>query len=170
MPYEMLLGGVRAGKSALAERLASGIGAPVVVVATAEAGDTEMVVRIARHRDSRPTAWGVVEEPIRLAVAVGTVDPQATIILDCLTLWVSNALTAGDVDIVGEAVAIVTALAGRPGWAVVVSNEVGSGIVPANALARRYVEELGRVNAVFASSAHRSRLVVAGKTLELTDP
>lgn len=170
MPYELLLGGVRAGKSALAERVAAGTGAPVVVVATAEPGDDEMTVRIARHRASRPAGWDVVEEPVALASAVAALDPGATIVLDCLTLWVSNVLAAGGAAIGREATAVATALAGRPGWGVVVSNEVGSGIVPDNTLARRYGEELGRTNMIFAAAARHTRLVVAGKILELIDP
>jgi len=171
MPYELLLGGVRAGKSRLAERIAAASGATVAVVATATAGDAEMAARIAAHRRSRPPAWSVVEEPVDLVGAVASLDPAATVVVDCLTLWVSNLLdgpAGGDVD--GEAARAADLLANRPGWGVVVSNEVGSGIVPATPLARRYGDVLGRVNALFADGARRARLVVAGKTLDLLDP
>lgn len=169
MPYELLLGGVRAGKSRLAETIAAGRGAPVVVVATAEAGDEEMAARIARHRRTRPSAWTVIEEPRDLAGALAGTDSEATVVVDCLTLWVANLLDDG-VDIGAEAERVAELLDRREGWGVVVSNEVGSGIIPASPLARRYGEELGRVNAVVAAAARRARLVVAGRTVELAGP
>jgi adenosylcobinamide kinase/adenosylcobinamide-phosphate guanylyltransferase len=171
MPYTFLVGGARSGKSSIAVRLVSAFDGPVVVVATAEARDDEMAERIRAHRASRPDGWRTVEAPIELLGAVEGAGEDACVILDCLTLWVSNAIEAGasgeDVD--AEARKVTSILAGRPASSVVVSNEVGLGIVPANALARTYRDVLGRVNASFAAEASRSLFVVAGRGLPLEE-
>ena len=171
MPYTFLVGGARSGKSTLAVRLASAFDGPVVVVATAEARDDDMAERIRAHQAARPAAWEVVEATLGLVGAVDGVREDASVILDCLTLWVSNALEDGaaDEDIEGEARKVASALASRTASSMVVSNEVGLGIVPANALARRYRDVLGRVNASFAAEAARSFLVVAGRGLPLEE-
>jgi adenosylcobinamide kinase / adenosylcobinamide-phosphate guanylyltransferase len=171
MGLTVLLGGARSGKSELASRLASAAARAVIVVVTAEALDEEMTERIRRHRATRPAAWTTVEAPIELASAVGDVSPEAFVVLDCLSLWVSNAMEAGldDDRIVEQASEIATALAKRDVPAVVVSNEVGLGIVPVNALARRYRDTLGRVNATFVAEADRAYILVAGKALPLED-
>jgi adenosylcobinamide kinase / adenosylcobinamide-phosphate guanylyltransferase len=169
MPYTFLVGGARSGKSTLAVRLASAFDGPVVVVATAEARDDDMAERIRAHRASRPADWEVVVAPLGLLGAIEGVREDANVVLDCLTLWVSNALENGaaDDDVEGEARKIASALASRTPPSVVVSNEVGLGIVPANALARRYRDVLGRVNASLAAEAGRSFFVVAGRGLPL---
>ncbi|HEY2965526.1 MAG TPA: bifunctional adenosylcobinamide kinase/adenosylcobinamide-phosphate guanylyltransferase [Actinomycetota bacterium] len=171
MPYTFLIGGARSGKSSLAVRLASAVDGPVVVVATAEARDDDMAERIRAHRASRPDGWETVEAPIGLLDAVDGAGEDACVVLDCLTLWVSNAIEAGasgeEVD--AEARTVTSILAGRPAPSVVVSNEVGLGIVPANALARTYRDVLGRVNASFAAEASRSLFVVAGRGLPLQE-
>lgn len=171
MGLTVLLGGARSGKSALVTSLASGSDRPVVVVVTAEARDDEMAERIRRHRDARPAAWTTLEVPVELASAIGAVEPEAFLALDCLSLWVSNAMEAGlsDDGIVQDAHDIATALATRVAPAVVVSNEVGLGIVPVNELARRYRDTLGRVNATFVAEADRAYFVVAGRALALED-
>jgi len=171
MGLTVLLGGARSGKSELASRLASAADVPVVVLVTAEARDEEMTERIRRHRDARPSAWTTVEAPIELAAAVGDLAPDACVGLDCLSLWVSNAMEAGFLDdrIADEASEIATALAKREASAVVVTNEVGLGIVPVNALARRYRDTLGRVNVTFVGEAGRAYFVVGGKALALED-
>jgi adenosylcobinamide kinase / adenosylcobinamide-phosphate guanylyltransferase len=171
MPYTFLIGGARSGKSSLAVRLASAVGGQVVVVATAEARDDDMAERIRAHRASRPEGWRIVEAPIELIDAVDGVGEDACVVLDCLTLWVSNAIEAGasEEQIDAEARTLASILAGRPPSSVVVSNEVGIGIVPANALARTYRDVLGRVNASFAAEASRSLFVVAGRGLPLED-
>jgi adenosylcobinamide kinase/adenosylcobinamide-phosphate guanylyltransferase len=112
-----------------------------------------------------------VEAPVELAAAVEDLASDAFVALDCLSLWVSNAMEAGvdDDRIVGEAREIATSLAKRDAPAVVVTNEVGLGIVPVNVLARRYRDTLGRVNATFVSEADRAFFVVAGKALALGD-
>jgi adenosyl cobinamide kinase/adenosyl cobinamide phosphate guanylyltransferase len=171
MPYTFLLGGARSGKSSLAVRLAAAVGAPVVVVATAEGRDDEMAARIRAHRASRPVEWEVVEAPLGLLEATKGIREGACVILDCLTLWVSNALEAGTSEdgIDGEAREVASVLARRSGPSVVVSNEVGLGIVPANELARTYRDVLGRVNASFAEQASRSYFVVTGRGLPLEE-
>ena len=171
MGLTVLLGGARSGKSELSSKLAGAANLPVVMVVTAEARDEEMTERIRRHRESRPAAWITVEAPVEVAKAVGELAPNAFVVLDCLSLWVSNAIEAklGDDRILDEAREIASALAKREVPAVVVSNEVGLGIVPMNALARRYRDTLGRVNATFVDAAERAYFVVAGKALALED-
>lgn len=171
MGLTVLLGGARSGKSELSSKVASSTDMPVVVVVTAQARDEEMAERIRRHRESRPVGWTTVEEPIELATAVRDLAPDAFAVLDCLSLWVSNALEAGlgDEQIVDEAREIASALAKRAAPAVVVSNEVGLGIVPMNALARRYRDTLGRVNTAFVGEAERAYFVVAGRAIALED-
>src|SRR6266540_595756 len=171
MPYTFLIGGARSGKSSLAVRLSSAFDGPVVFVATAESRDDDMAERIRAHRASRPDGWETVEAPIGLLDAVDGAGEDACVVLDCLTLWVSNAIEAGasGEQIDAEARTVTSILAGRPASSVVVSNEVGLGIVPANALARTYGDVLGRVNASFAARASRSLFVVAGRGLTLEE-
>jgi adenosyl cobinamide kinase/adenosyl cobinamide phosphate guanylyltransferase len=171
MALTLLLGGARGGKSALAARMASTSGRPVVVVATAEARDEEMAERIRRHREDRPADWTTLEVPLDPSVAIEGIDGGDCVILDCLSLWVSNAMETGASDeaIVEQARAIAGALAARRGPSVVVSNEVGFGIVPVNDLARRYRDVLGRVNTAFAAAADAAYLVVAGRALPLEE-
>jgi adenosyl cobinamide kinase/adenosyl cobinamide phosphate guanylyltransferase len=170
MAYTLLLGGARSGKSSLAVRLADEASAPVVVLATAEARDEEMAERIAVHRAARPGSWDVVEAPLDVGEAVAGIREDACVVLDCLTLWVANALEAGwrDEEVERAAAAVATIAAGREQPTVVVTNEVGLGLVPENALGRAYRDLLGRVNAVFAAEAEQAYLMVAGRTLELT--
>jgi adenosylcobinamide kinase / adenosylcobinamide-phosphate guanylyltransferase len=169
MPYTFMVGGARSGKSTLAVRLASAFDGPVLVIATAEVRDDDMAERIRAHRAARPAEWQVVEAPLGLLGAIEGVREDASVVLDCLTLWVSNVLEDGaaDEDIEGESRKVASALASRTAPSVVVSNEVGLGIVPANALARRYRDVLGRVNASFAAEAARSFFVVAGRGMPL---
>jgi adenosylcobinamide kinase / adenosylcobinamide-phosphate guanylyltransferase len=168
MPLTVLIGGARSGKSALALQLVADAD-EVVFVATAEARDEEMAERIERHRRDRPSEWRVVEEPIALRGAVEAAPPAAGVIVECLSLWVSNLLEAGwadeAVEAEGEKAARVAA--NRPGATVVVTNEVGLGIVPETPLGRRYRDLLGRVNATFAAAADEAHFVVAGRTLPL---
>jgi adenosyl cobinamide kinase/adenosyl cobinamide phosphate guanylyltransferase len=172
MPYRLLLGGARSGKSDLAVRSAASSGRPVVVVVTAEARDDEMAERIQRHRAVRPAGWTTLEVPVALDAGVADIDPQAFVVLDCLTIWVSNAIETGadDERIAEEARAVAARLRAREGPGAVVTNEVGLGIVPVNEVARRYRDLLGRVNTMFAEGAEESYLLVAGKALPLTEP
>ena len=174
-----LTGGARSGKSSLAVRRAGRTGAPVVLVATGRAddGDAEMADRIARHRAERPPDWRTVEAPTGLVAALRdlALDPAPdscpTVIVDCLSLWVSNLMARGD----DEASTLEQAHdlgrwgAAYPGTVLVVTNEVGSGIVPVHPVARDYRDRLGRVNATVARYADLAQLVVAGRTLTL-DP
>jgi adenosyl cobinamide kinase/adenosyl cobinamide phosphate guanylyltransferase len=162
----VLLGGARAGKSALALELARDQRAPVVYVATAEAGDDEMAARIAQHRTERPESWRTVEEPVALRSAFGSIDPEACVVVDCLTLWVANLLARGD-DVLPEAQAVAELAAGRRGPTIVVSNEVGLGIVPTSPVAREYRDLLGAVNAAFVRKAKDAAFVVAGRAIPL---
>ena len=173
MLMTVLLGGAASGKSRTAAALAAGSGRPVTVLATAEALDEEMAERIARHRAERPAAWTVIEEPIALAAAIEGTAIDDTLIVDCLTLWVSNMLADGatsDDDVLAAAAAAAKACAARGAPTIVVSNEVGAGIVPMQQLARRYRDLLGRVNAAFAGAAGTVALMVAGRAVTLSDP
>ena len=172
MALTVLLGGARSGKSALAQRLAGRWGGPVAVVATGQARDAEMAGRIARHRAARPAGWETVEEPLELAAALAACGRDTLVVVDCLTLWVSNLLGQGltDAEVGARAGAAAATAAGRTAPTVAVSNEVGSGIVPADPLARRYRDLLGQVNAAWAAAADRALLLVAGRALPLTDP
>jgi adenosyl cobinamide kinase/adenosyl cobinamide phosphate guanylyltransferase len=167
MSFVLVLGGARSGKSAMAERLAVESRDPVIFIATGEARDEEMEARIRRHRDDRPHTWQTVEAPVDLLAAIASSARGDFLVVDCLTLWVSNLLEKemdpGDINVVAAAVA--KELSRRRG--VVVSNEVGLGIVPANELARVFRDTLGSVNALFAVAAERAVLMVAGRVLEL---
>ena len=167
MGYVLILGGARSGKSALADRMGRAAEMPVTFIATAAAGDAEMVFRIERHRASRPSDWMTLEAPLDLLAAVRATGPASFLIVDCLTLWVSNLMEAGHGadEIQRAADALAEELRTRHG--VVVSNEVGLGIVPANGLARSFRDVLGAVNAKFAAHAERSLFMVAGRALDL---
>lgn len=171
MPYAFLTGGARSGKSTAAERRAASATAAVTVIATAERGDAEMTARIERHRAGRPAGWTTIEEPVRLVDAVASTPTDAFVVVDCLTLWLANVLgSASDARILADARELATALADRTGDAVVVSNEVGDGIVPADATTRRYRDLLGLINGEMAARASESYLVVAGRFLRLEEP
>jgi adenosyl cobinamide kinase/adenosyl cobinamide phosphate guanylyltransferase len=169
MALTLLLGGARSGKSARAVETASSWTGPVVFVATGTATDEEMAARIDRHRSERPAAWTTVEEPLDLLGALRAAEAEACLVVDCLSLWVANLLEAGweDAAVEEEAAAAARAAASREARTVVVTNEVGLGIVPETALGRRYRDVLGRVNAIFAEAAEEPVLVVAGRQLRL---
>jgi adenosylcobinamide kinase/adenosylcobinamide-phosphate guanylyltransferase len=165
----LLLGGARSGKSSLALEIVGRSGLPVTFIATAQPSDDEFASRIERHRTERPAEWHTIEEPIDLESALGQVPDGAAAVVDCLTLWVANLFDHGldDEVIVERAAGIASAARRRRDPVVIVSNEVGSGIVPADALSRRYRDALGRVNATVASGANQAFLVVAGRMLAL---
>ena len=172
MPLTLLLGGARSGKSALAARLAGRWDGPVTVVVTGEARDAEMAERIHRHRAGRPGHWGTVEAPREVGAALAGAPAATFVVLDCLTLWVSNLLEQGlddrRVEELGRSAAATAAARAAP--TVAVSNEVGAGIVPADALSRRYRDLLGQVNAVWADAADQALLLVGGRAVPLLDP
>ena len=160
-------GGARSGKSRFAEELASREGGQVTYLVTAQAFDAEMTERIGRHRADRPERWHTLEEPLELAAVLAGL--ERTVLLDCLSLWVSNLMLRGDSDelILRAADAVIDAQAGRGGVLIAVSNEVGSGIVPDNALARRYRDTLGWVNQRFAAASDEAWLLVSGLPVRL---
>jgi len=159
----LVLGGARSGKSALAVKLASEWEGPVTFVATGEAGDDEMAERIRRHREERPRDWTTLEEPVELASALESAPADAAVVVDCLSLWVANVF---DDDVEARNERAVAAAKNRA-RTIVVSNEVGLGVVPVSELGRRYRDVLGRVNAQWAAAADEALFVVAGKMLRL---
>jgi len=165
----LILGGARSGKSALAERLADESGQSVVYIATAQAHDAEMAARIAHHRDRRPAHWQSVEEPLALAQTLRAyAGPDRCVLVDCLTLWLSNLL--GDVDdkrLGQECEALLEVLPTLPGELLFVSNEVGLGVVPMGELTRRFVDEAGRLHQAMAARCERVLFVAAGLPLLL---
>jgi adenosylcobinamide kinase/adenosylcobinamide-phosphate guanylyltransferase len=165
----LILGGVRSGKSRLAERLALESGRPVTYIATATAGDAEMASRIAAHRVRRPADWTVIETPLTLAASVQEhARGGGCLIVDCLTLWLTNLLLAGDDGALArEQQALLDALDDLPGDLVMVGNETGMGIVPLGELTRRYCDAAGRLHQDVAARCDRVLLTVAGLPLAL---
>lgn len=166
----VLLGGARSGKSSLAERVAAASGEAVTYVATCPRidGDDELEDRIAKHRSDRPAAWSTVEEERDIVGVIDRVRDE-TMVLDCLTTWVSNLQFDGsdEHDILRMSEAAVDAVRRRKGHTIVISNEVGLGIVPVDPSVRRYRDLLGRVNQQWVSAADRALLLVAGRALPL---
>lgn len=168
MGLTLLTGGARSGKSTLALRLAERTNASVVFVATAPS-DVGMEERIARHRAERPQAWATVEEPVELGAAVERRPDGETMIVDCLTLWVSNLMAAGhdDASIEARAADVARFWGSRSGRTIVVTNEVGAGVHPPTSLGVRFQDLLGRVNAIVGGHAQQAFLCVAGRALAL---
>jgi adenosylcobinamide kinase/adenosylcobinamide-phosphate guanylyltransferase len=165
--HVLVLGGQRSGKSRFAENLVAASSLERIYLATATAGDREMSERIARHRSRRDSGWRTIEEPLDIAARVASEAKAASAVLvECLTLWLSN-LMAADRDVETAMMALLGALSAASGPVVLVSNEVGSGIVPENALARRYADALGVLNQRVAAAVDRVFLVVAGRPLLL---
>lgn len=160
----LILGGVRSGKSRLAERLAGASGLPVTYIATAAAGDDEMRARIAAHRARRPAAWCLVEEPRALVEALRShAAPDRCLLVDCLTLWLTNLLMAEDPSsLEHERAALLDMLPSLPGQLILVSNETNMGIMPLGALTRRYCDEAGGLHQALAQICERVILTVAG--------
>jgi adenosylcobinamide kinase/adenosylcobinamide-phosphate guanylyltransferase len=156
----LVLGGARSGKSRYAESLIASLPPPWTYVATAQAGDAEMADRIAAHRSRRGSDWRVIETPHSVAAALQR-RGAAPVLVDCLTLWLSNLMLA-EIDIDAETVHLERALAAAPAPVVLVANEVGFGIVPDNALGRRFRDAQGILNQRIAALADRVVLVVAG--------
>lgn len=161
----LVLGGARSGKSSHAEALVREHPPPWFYVATAQALDDEMRERIDLHRQRRGRGWETVEAPLRLAEAVADAG-QRPLLVDCLTLWLSNHLLAGS-DLEAEAGRLEAALGRRRGPIVLVANEVGLGIVPDNALARRFRDAAGRLNQRLAAVADEVVLMVAGLPMKV---
>ena len=167
----LLTGGARSGKSSLAVRMAQASAHPVAFIATAEARDDEMAERILLHRAERPSGWPTIEAPLEILPALAYADADAFVVLDCLALFVSNALEAtwSERELVMHVVEFALTLRERDAGGVIVTNEVGLGLVPMNELARSYRDALGRVNAALAEHVGCVLLVVAGRVLELKE-
>jgi adenosylcobinamide kinase/adenosylcobinamide-phosphate guanylyltransferase len=166
-PVTLVLGGARSGKSSYAEQLAEGGPGACVYLATATAGDAEMAARIARHQQRRGARWRTVEAPLDLASALSaSATAEAVVLVDCLTLWLSNILFE-ELDVENECEKLIETLPGLAGPVILVSNEVGLGIVPDNALARRFRDDAGRLNQAVAAAAQSVVFVAAGLPLVL---
>lgn len=162
----LIIGGARSGKSAHAERLIAETPAPWTYLATAQAFDEEMRERIALHRARRGEGWQTVDAPLELAAALRNARQGAPVLVDCLTLWLTNQMLTGS-DLDGECRNLEKVLAQPRGPWFVVSNEVGMGIVPDNALARRFRDEAGRLNQRVAAIADSVVLMVAGIPMQV---
>jgi adenosylcobinamide kinase/adenosylcobinamide-phosphate guanylyltransferase len=161
---QLILGGARSGKSALAERLATALAQPVVYLATATAQDDEMARRIAQHQQRRPKEWSLVEAPIKLAAALEAhAAPGQTLLVDCLTLWLTNLLLLEEGKYFQpQRDALLDILPDLPGEILMVSNEVGLGIVPMGEISRRFQDESGWLHQQVAEVCDRVILTVAG--------
>ncbi len=166
-PVTLVLGGARSGKSRHAEAMVESQPGPCVYLATAQAGDREMAARIAAHRARRGGRWSTVEEPLDVVEALsGACGPDRAVLVDCLTLWLSNLLGA-ERPVAAECGRLLTALPALAGPVVFVSNEVGQGVVPDNALARAFVDHAGRLHQDLAAAAQRVVFMTAGLPHEL---
>jgi adenosylcobinamide kinase/adenosylcobinamide-phosphate guanylyltransferase len=166
---QLILGGARSGKSRLAEKLATDSGLSVTYIATSQPLDGEMTARVAHHRERRPSEWGLIEEPVELArVLKENASPNHCLLIDCLTLWLTNLLMLEDPNRLNdEREALLHALATLPGEIIFVSNETGLGVVPLGELTRRYVDEAGWLHQALAERCQRVVLTVAGLPLTL---
>jgi adenosylcobinamide kinase/adenosylcobinamide-phosphate guanylyltransferase len=157
----LVLGGARSGKSFFAERLVQAFAPPWIYIATAQAFDDEMRERISIHRERRASGWTTVEAPLTLPQAIRSAPEGAPVLVDCLTLWVTNLILA-ERDAEAAFAALLEALHAAPGPVVLVSSEVGLGIVPDNALSRRFRDLAGALHQQVAAKADRVVLMVAG--------
>ncbi|MFK3791616.1 bifunctional adenosylcobinamide kinase/adenosylcobinamide-phosphate guanylyltransferase [Pseudomonas piscis] len=169
---QLILGGARSGKSRLAEKLANDSALEVTYIATSQPLDGEMNQRIAHHRERRPAHWGLVEEPLELArVLRQAASPERCLLVDCLTLWLTNLLMLEDQQrLSAEREALLQCVAELPGDIIFVSNETGMGVVPLGELTRRYVDEAGWLHQALAERCQRVVLTVAGLPLTLKGP
>jgi len=167
--FTLLLGGARSGKSDLAVKLGESWDGDVILAATAEAGDDDMAQRIARHQDDRPDHWGLIEAPLLGAHEIVDLDPGALVIIDCITLLVSNLLHAdkSETQIDEHASVLSHALVSRSAPTLVITNEVGLGVHPTSELGRQYRDVLGRYNQRLAERAQTALFVAAGRVTPL---
>jgi adenosylcobinamide kinase/adenosylcobinamide-phosphate guanylyltransferase len=166
----LILGGARSGKSSYAQRLAEARGGDVLFVATATPGDDDMAERIARHRAERPAHWRTLEAPRQIAAALQATAPAPLVILDCVTLWVTNLLLAEQASweaAEAELAALLDWHRSQTGDLIIVSNEVGLGIVPGDPLSRTFREWLGWFNQRLAARADHVYLMVAGLAIDV---
>lgn len=160
----LILGGVRSGKSKLAEQLAKQSALPVTYIATATAIDKEMQLRIEQHQVYRPSAWTLIEEPVYLATAIQNhATKENCLIIDCLTLWLTNLLLLNDNDLLNkEKKSLLQQLPFYPGRIIFVGNETNMGIIPMDKLSRRYCDEAGKLHQKLAQICDQVILTVAG--------
>ena len=183
MTRTLIFGGARSGKSAYAEQLAIASGKPVIYLASAQAGDAEMQARIAHHQARRPASWHTIECTIELAQAILQAStPDNLILIDCLTLWLSNLLFSENIEYpeIGkitppknfsiQSAAFLHTLENIPGDLIMVSNEVGMGIIPNGAISRWFVDEAGRLNQAVAAKCEQVSWVAAGLPLHFKQP
>ena len=172
----LVTGGCRSGKSSHAKRMVEGNAGRKVFLATCPEVDAEMAERVRRHREERKRGgWETLEEEIDLAGALAGIDPEASVLVDCLTLWISNVLfragnagaIPGEDELAARAAAVVRTCRGREGLTVFVANEVGLGIAPENPLARRFRDLAGRVNQVVAAGADEAYFMASGLPVRL---
>ncbi|MFM2318901.1 MAG: bifunctional adenosylcobinamide kinase/adenosylcobinamide-phosphate guanylyltransferase [Pseudomonadota bacterium] len=168
----LILGGARSGKSRYAEQLAQQSQKTVIYIATAEAQDPEMQIRITHHQASRPAEWLTLEEPLALATTLETyAQPECLLLVDCLTLWLSNLLSLDQEQRLNhELQALYNVLPRLQGELLLVSNETGLGIVPMGELTRRYVDEAGRMHQYLATQMQRVIFMIAGLPQVLKAP
>lgn len=162
----LITGGARSGKSGLAERMTLELGQPAIYIATAQAHDAEMEARIARHRARRGPEWQTIAAPLALSQALTDSDDQAPRLVDCLTLWLSNLMLA-EQDWQAATEQLIATLARQRAPVVMVTNEVGAGIVPENALARAFRDAAGLVNQHIAHASDELWLAVAGHSIKV---
>lgn len=163
---ELILGGARSGKSSLAQKRAASLtnGSNIIYIATATAGDSEMAARIQHHKQNRPTEWQVVEQPIYLADTITQHDkPNTVILVDCLTLWLTNLLCNANTSLLAQQKnALLSVLLQPQGNIILVSNETGLGVIPADPLSRQFVDEAGWLHQQIAQQANRVTYCIAG--------
>ncbi|QUX93026.1 bifunctional adenosylcobinamide kinase/adenosylcobinamide-phosphate guanylyltransferase [Marinomonas sp. A3A] len=165
----LVLGGVRSGKSAFAQEQIAASGKPVCYVATSQVWDDDMADRVRQHKDNRPSEWQLIEEPLALASVLHSLNsPDQAVIVECFTLWMTNLLCLEDeTRLEEEKQALLNAVEVFEGDLVLVSSEVGLGIMPMNALARRFGDEAGTMNQALAKLTDRVTFVAAGLPLPL---
>jgi adenosylcobinamide kinase/adenosylcobinamide-phosphate guanylyltransferase len=175
MSIELILGGARSGKSRLAEARCldlqrASTKQELIYIATATAGDSEMAARIAMHQRDRDPRWQVVEAPLELVDVLAKLSPDSVVLVDCLTLWLTNWLCENGLEAyLAERMRLLEVLAQSQAHIVLVSNEVGHGIVPMGELSRQFVDESGRLHQAIAAIASRVQFVMAGLPLTLKD-
>ena len=162
----LITGGTRSGKSSFAEKRTLSYGTPVIYIATAQAFDEEMENRIQLHQQRRGDEWRTISEPLAIANILTSLDRQGACLVDCLTLWLSNLIFAEE-DISKATSSLIEAIAARRDPVILVTNEVGGGIVPENALARRFRDEAGRLNQIVAEAVDEVYTCISGIPLKL---
>ena len=169
--FVVLTGGARSGKSRAAMKIALSNTTNPSLIATAVAGeDKEMLERIEMHRSSRTSLWNVIEEPVEISKELGDLDPSEVVVIDCISFWISNQIeNSSDKEIFSMLDGLIRVSSERSGLTILVTNEVGSGVVPISFLGRRFRDLLGFANQKLVESADRSFFIVAGKKIPLDD-